>query len=251
MKRSVTANDIVNFTRLDMIYNQIRIIEAKQNQTKYKCLGSGECCHIGLVIPMFECANIAFRLTQQYYLYVEDKNEEYANQWMDDVVTSLKEAMYDDTWKPGGESKRYCAFYKGGCSIYGFRPFVCRSFGTVTPVDNYCPRERNAYGNIDFYSGQPVQKIVKEFQDIIRNYAKDKHENYDMTLYMPLGVLSFLLESEELEKLAKDTDPKFWVGTSGWFNYRVEFTKQHGYSIEELEKAAGEGGKVLAFDPKE
>lgn len=251
MKRSVSVRDIVNFARLDMLYNQVRLIEAKQNQTQYKCLGSGECCHIGLVIPMFECANIAFRLTQQYYLIVEDKGQEQADEWMQGVIASLKEAMYDETWKQGGESKKLCAFYKGGCSIYGFRPMVCRSFGTITPVDNYCPRIRNATGNIDFFSGTPVQKVIKELQDLFRDYAKDKHENYDMTLYMPLGVLSFLISTEELEELAKTTDPKFWVGTSGWFNYRVQYTKLHGYSIEELEKAAGEGGKILAFDPAE
>jgi Fe-S-cluster containining protein len=251
MKRSVSVRDIVNFARLDMLYNQVRLIEAKQNQTQYKCLGSGECCHIGLVIPMFECANIAFRLTQQYYLIVEDKGQEQADEWMQSIIASLKEAMHDETWKQGGESKKLCAFYKGGCSIYGFRPMVCRSFGTITPVDNYCPRIRNVTGNIDFFSGPPVQKVIKELQDLFRDYAKDKHENYDMTLYMPLGVLSFLISTEELEELAKTTDPKFWVGTSGWFNYRVQYTKLHGYSIEELEKAAGEGGKVLAFDPAE
>ena len=98
MKRSVSVRDIVNFARLDMLYNQVRLIEAKQNQTQYKCLGSGECCHIGLVIPMFECANIAFRLTQQYYLIVEDKGQEQADEWMQGVIASLKEAMYDETW---------------------------------------------------------------------------------------------------------------------------------------------------------
>ena len=97
MKRSVTIKDIVNFARLDMIYNQIRIIEAKQNQSPSKCLGSGKCCKIGLVIPMFECANIAYNLTQQYYLTLEDKGEDAAKAWMNDVVESLKGAMYDET----------------------------------------------------------------------------------------------------------------------------------------------------------
>ena len=77
MKRSVTIKDIVNFAQLDMVYNQVRMIEAKQNESKYKCLGSGKCCHIGLVIPMLECANIAFRLNQQYYLHIEDKACEF------------------------------------------------------------------------------------------------------------------------------------------------------------------------------
>lgn len=251
MKRSVTARDIITFAKLDMTYNQIRVIEAKQNETEYKCLGSGKCCHIGLVIPMTECANIAFKINQQYYLYLEDKGEKFAKEWFDGVVNSLKDAMYDDSWKPGGESERYCAFYKGGCTIYGFRPMVCRTFGTITSVDSYCPRIRNAHGEIDHFSGEPVKKIIKQYQDLLKEYAQDKHENYDMTLYMPLGVLSFLLETEELEELAKTTDPKFWVGTSGWFNYRVQYTKLHGYSLVELRKSANAVGKELAFDPEE
>ena len=251
MKRSVTARDISTFAKLDMVYNQVRIIEAKQNETKYKCLGSGKCCHIGLQIPMTECANIAFNLNKQYYLVMEDKGREAADEWFEGIKNSLIDAMYDKTWQHGGESERLCSFYKNGCTIYGFRPMVCRTFGTITSVDNYCPRIRNANGEIDHFAGEPVQKVIKQFQDLLAEYAADKHENYDMTLYMPLGVLSFILESDELEKLAKDTDPKFWVGTSGWFNYRVQYTKLHGYSLVELRKSAEKAGKELAFDAEE
>lgn len=69
MRRSVTGRDITTFAKLDMSYNQVRMLEAQQNETKYKCLGSGNCCNIGLTIHMGECANIAFRLRQQYYLF--------------------------------------------------------------------------------------------------------------------------------------------------------------------------------------
>jgi Fe-S-cluster containining protein len=251
MKRSVTAKDISTFAKLDMVYNQIRVIESRQNETKYKCLGSGKCCHIGLVIPMTECANIAFKLNQEYYLVMENKGKEEADKWIAGIIEALTDAMYDETWQHGGESKRLCAFYKNGCSIYGYRPMVCRTFGTITSVDDYCPRIRNANGEIDHFSGDPVKKIIRSYQDLLAEYAHDKHENYDMTVYMPLGVLSFLLETEELEKLAKDTDPKFWVGTSGWFNYRVQYTKMHGYSLVELKKSAGAAGKELAFDTEE
>lgn len=251
MKRSVTAKDISTFAKLDMVYNQIRVIEAKQNETEYKCLGSGKCCHIGLVVPMTECANIAFKLNQNYYLIMEDKGKEEADAWFEKVVDGLIEAMYDDSWQPGGESKRLCAFYKGGCTIYQYRPMVCRTFGTITTVDDYCPRIRNAHGQIDYFTGEAVKKIVKQYQNLLKEYAEDKHENYDMTVYMPLGVLSFILSSEELEKLSKDTNPKFWSGVSGWFNYRVQYTKEHGYSLVELKKSAESVGKSLSFDPDE
>lgn len=251
MRRSVSLKDITTFAHLDMIYNQIRVLEAQQNATQFKCLGSGECCKIGLVIPMAECAHIAFRINKEFYLKLEDKGEAVANEWLSDVVNSLREAMYDPDWQEGGETKRHCAFYKGGCTIYGFRPMVCRTFGTITNVDDYCPRIRNAENGIDFYGGEPVQKVIKDFQDILKEYASDKDHNYDMTVYMPTGVLSFILPIEELQELFENTDPKFWRGVKGWYNYRVEFTRLHGYDYKFLEQSAEENGVPLVFPDSE
>ena len=254
MRRTVTTKDINGFIKLDMIYNQVRIIEAKQNETEYKCLGSGECCKIGLVIHMGECANIAFRLRQEYYLKLEDKGRKFADEWMEGIVNSLKEAMFDESWVKGGESKRHCAFYKNGCSIYGYRPMVCRTFGTITTVDNYCPRIRNAHGSIDYFSGDGVRKVIQQFQDYLKEYSEDKDNGYNMTVYMPLGVLSFLLDPHELEELEAKTDPKFWKAVEGWYNYRVEFVKIHGYDYDTLEKEAETAGVPLRFpkhDPVE
>ena len=64
---------------------------------------------------------------------------------------------------------------------------------------------------------------------------------------MPLGVLSFLLTDEELIKLRDTTEDKFWNGIIGWFNYRVEFTRIHGYEKEVLEKESEESGIPIAF----
>lgn len=248
MRRSVSSKDITTFAKLNMVYNHIRMIEAQQNKTEFKCLGSGKCCKIGLTVPLAECANIAFNLRQQYYLYLEDKGEEYANEWMESTVDSLKERMYDETWKMGGESEKHCAFYKGGCTIYGYRPMVCRTFGTITTVDEYCPRARNAYGSIDYYSGSPIQGIVKNFQDLLKEYSEGKDPAYDMTVYMPLGVLSFLLTTEELENLQKNTDQKFWMAIDGWFNYRVQYTKEHGHNTEYLTEQAVKVGRKITFN---
>lgn len=248
MKKSVTSRDISTFAKLDMVYNQVRVIEAKQNETKYKCIGSGKCCHIGLVIPMLECANIAFKLNQQYYLTMEDKGKNEADKWFEKIKQSLIEAMYDEDWQPGGETKRLCSFYNNGCTIYGFRPMVCRTFGTITSVDDYCPRIRNANGEIDHFAGEPVQKVIKQYQDLLKEYAQDKHENYDMTVYMPLGVLSFILETDELQDLYDNTDERFWNGVIGWYNYRVQYTRLHGYTMVELKKAAEKDGRELCFE---
>jgi Fe-S-cluster containining protein len=247
MRRSVTKKDISTFAHLDMIYNHIRVLEAQQNTTKFKCLGSGECCKIGLVIPMAECAHIAFRLNKEYYLKLEDLGENAANEWLNSVIQSLKEAMFDEDWQEGGETTRHCAFYKGGCTIYGFRPMVCRTFGTITNVDNYCPRIRNAENGIDFYGGEPVQAIIKEYQSLLKEYASDKDHNYDMTVYMATGVLSFMLPIEELQELHEKTPEKFWKGVKGWYNYRVEFTRLHGYDYNHLLACSEEDGIPLVF----
>lgn len=246
MRRSVSLKDISTFAQLDMVYNQVRVIEARQNETQYKCLGSGECCKIGLVLPMLECANIAFNLRQEYYLHLENKGQEYADQWMESVVNDLKEALKDESWIPGGDTERHCAFYKGGCTIYRFRPLVCRSFGTISTVNDFCPRIRNENGSIDYYGGPPVQRVIKDYQNLIKQYAEENSEN-DLTVYMPLGVLSFLLPVEELKQLKDTTDPKFWNAIMGWFNYRVHFTKEHGYSLDELKEEAAKAGVDLAF----
>lgn len=251
MQRKVALTDIAIFGELDMLYNQVRVLEAKQNETKYKCLGSGKCCKIGITIHMTECANIAYNLNRQYYLHLENKGEQFAKEWFDGIVASLKEAMNDTSWEFGGETEKWCAFYKNGCSIYGYRPMVCRSFGTIAGVDDYCPRIRNVYGNIDFYAGQPVEDLVRQFQFLMKKYSKDKDSNYDVVVYMPLGVLSFLISTEELEELARTTDDKMWRAVQGWYNYRVEYTKVHGLPLPRLKEEAAAAGGVIGFNTNE
>jgi Fe-S-cluster containining protein len=247
MQRRVSISDVAIFGELDMVYNQVRVLEAKQNQTKFKCLGSGGCCKIGLTIPMAECANIAYNINKQYFLYVEDKGEAYAKEWFDGVVASLKEAMNDSSWQFGGETERHCAFYKNGCTIYGYRPLVCRSFGTIVGVDDYCPRIRNAYDTVDYYAGTPVEETVQLFQSLLKRYADGKDSNYDIVVYMPLGVLSFLISTEDLEELSKNTDDKMWRAVQGWYNYRVEYIKLHGLPYPRLKKEAENVGGQIGF----
>jgi len=247
MRRNVSIQDITSFAHLDMIYNQIRVIEAKQNATKYKCLGSGECCRIGLTIPMLECANIAFNIRHEYYLKLESSGEEDATAWLAEIIEKLKKAMHDETWKPGGETKKHCAFYNNGCTIYRFRPLVCRSFGTITTVDDFCPRIRNENGAIDHFGGPAVKRVVEDYQTLLKKYSEDKDQNYNLTVYMPLGVLSFLLSDDELIELRETTDDKFWSGVIGWFNYRVEFTKNHGFGIDRIKQEAEDSGIPIAF----
>jgi hypothetical protein len=124
---------------------------------------------------------------------------------------------------------------------------VCRTFGTITNVDDYCPRIRNAYGQVDHYSGDAVSKVIKQFQDLLQEYGEDKDSTYNSVVYMPLGVLSFLLTSEELTDLAAETEQRFWEGVRGWYNYRLTFTKMHGYDYKELEVFAINNNDKLGF----
>lgn len=232
MNRTVSGKDIYTFAKFDMVYNQLRMLESQQNETKYRCHGSGNCCTIGLTLHMSECANIAFKLRQQYYLYLEDKGNDYASSWMDEIVDSLINAMYDETWEPGGATERKCVFFKGGCTIYGFRPMICRTVGTISTVDDFCPRERNEHGGIDYFTGPAVERIVKGFQDLMKEYAEGKDAGYDVVVYMPLGILSFLLPPEKMVELSETTDSKFWRAAEGWQNYKMHFTQEHGYFRE-------------------
>jgi hypothetical protein len=124
---------------------------------------------------------------------------------------------------------------------------VCRTFGTITPVDDYCPRIRNAHGQVDYYAGDGVARVIKQYQDILAEYASDKDATYNSVVYMPLGVLTFLLTSEELVDLAAETDQKFWEGVRGWYNYRLVFTKMHGYDYDTLHTFAEKDGDQLGF----
>lgn len=252
MAKKVKLSDLAIFAELDMVYNQVRVIEARQNKTQYKCLGSGKCCQIGLILPMMECSHIAFRLNQQFYLYLEDRGEDFARQWFDDVKKSLIEAMDDPNWEWGGPTEgRKCAFYNNGCTIYQFRPLVCRSFGTITHVDEYCPRIRNAHGNIDYFAGKPVKDLVLQYQSLLKRFAKDKDKMFDTVVYMPLGVLSFLLSDDEMVELSKTTDEKMWKAVQGWFNYRVHYLKEHGLTVEQIKKEADAAGVEVAFKVEE
>lgn len=250
MRHSVDTSDIALFGQLDMVYNHLRFVEAEQNKGKFACKGSGQCCKIGLRVHMFECASIAYHIRQEYYLVMEGKGKDAADEFMNGTVDRLVDAMFDESWKEDGSTERFCAFYDNGCTIYGYRPMVCRTFGTVTHVDDFCPRERNEHGHIDYFSGPPIEEAVKAFQDLLKKYSvnKDKNGNYDMVLYMPLGVLSFLMPDEQLNELYQQTDSKFWLSAEGWFNYRVHFTKLYGYDNDVLTKAANEVGQEVVFD---
>ena len=240
-KREIHPPDLHIFNRLDFAYNKIRVFQAKHNETEFRCLNSGKCCNVGLKIHLAECAYIAFRMRQEYYLRMEGEGQESADAWMNTRTDALIDRMYDKSWDPDAQSTDLqCAFWENGCTIYGYRPLVCRAYGTITEVDDFCPRKRNDYNTIEHFAGKSVEDAVQEFQLILKKYAEDNGDSvdYDVIVYMPLGVLSFLLEDVQMEELYQQTDEKIWIGDEGWFNYQSRFTRLHGFKNEFIEAEA-------------
>ena len=82
---------------------------------------------------------------------------------------------------------------------------------------------------------------------MLKKFAEGKDKSFDTVVYMPLGVLSFLLSVEEMIELEKVTDDKMWKAVQGWFNYRVHYVKEHGMTLEDLTQEASEVGGQIAF----
>ena len=251
--REIHPNDLVVFNRLDMAYNKIRVFQAKHNETEFRCINSGRCCKIGLKLHLAECAYIAFRMRQEYYLRMENEGQELADAWMNDRVEALTDRMYDKSWDADEQTTDlHCAFWNDGCTIYGYRPLVCRAYGTITDVDADCPRRRNDYGAIEHFAGKSVEDSVQEFQLILKRYAEDNGNNtdYDVVVYMPLGVLSFLLDEVQMRELYQQTEDKMWSGYEGWFNYQSTFTRLHGFKDDIIETEAKLRGMVVNKEGK-
>lgn len=215
--------DSVDFARLDTVYNQMRVLQAKSNGSEYGCIGSGKCCKIGLTIPMIECAYIAFNTIREYYLIMEGQGEEVANAWMDDTKAMLKQKLFDRSWEVSGATNQHCVWFdkKVGCTIYDYRPFICRAYGVIETVDDFCPRKRMPDGSVSVIRGGSVKKLVEDFRKVIDEWEERRDEH--MTVYMPLGVLNFIATAEELHDLRKATDPKFWYVAD---RYRMHFFRE-------------------------
>jgi Fe-S-cluster containining protein len=253
-KREIHTKDLGTFVSLDMVYNKVRIFQSRHNETEFGCVGSGKCCKVGLKIHMTEAAYIAFRMRQEYYLIMEDRGEASATEWMNGKIDQLLSGMYDDSWDWDEQTvDGHCSFWDDGCTIYGYRPLVCRAYGTLTEVDDFCPRKRNEHNTIEHFAGEGVERVVQEFQLLLKKYGEDNGSNieYDAVVYMPLGVLSFILDETELEELYQQTSDKMWEGFEGWFNYQSRFTRLHGlhedFIMQEakLRGAVDEDGNIL------
>jgi Fe-S-cluster containining protein len=201
------------FAQLGEVHDLLTAYQDEHQKTPYGCMRSGACCQVGLELHMMECEHIAHELVRTR------SPEELAR-----VVRKLQRAFSDEGWNWGSSiGDDMCAFYEDGCTIYPFRPSVCRMYGVVIEVDDFCPRERLADGKSFVYVQKDVDRLIALYYRTLDNYGK-LYPKLDRTVYMPAGVLSFLMEPDAYEALKARTPEKFWKREIG---YRSQFVASY------------------------
>ena len=85
--------EIIHRARLNGVYGVARKLQAHHDRFETRCIGSGNCCRYGLVIPVAECFNIARSLREDYWKLAEDKGLEAADTEWAETVLRLKQYM--------------------------------------------------------------------------------------------------------------------------------------------------------------
>lgn len=209
--------DVIFRARLSGVYGVARKLQALHNNFDTKCIGAGNCCRIGLVIPLVECYNIAKSLREDYWKIAENKGLEDADSWWSTIVGDLQAAM-SRNWNAetgGYDDSSHCVFYKEGCGIYEYRPLICRAYGVFAPVqEGACPRKRLPDGGHELIRDDGVKAMIAEFDNIVGQWGI-QNPDLDFSIYMPAGVLRFILPDEEFQQLMKDHPDKF-MGHKGY-----------------------------------
>lgn len=210
------------FAELKSVHDALQAVQDSHEETEYGCLRSGACCQVGLQLPVMECANIARHLKATRS--TEDLRK---------VVRDLKRAFTDDEWNWASSiGDHMCAFYKDGkgCTIHPIRPSVCRMFGPILEPDDFCPRQRLSNGRGYVFVQPAVDGLVARYYRVLDVYGR-KHKKQDHTVFMPAGVLQFLISPDELAALRAKTPKKFWRRETG---YRTQFKPSYrqGQSVQ-------------------
>lgn len=199
------------FVQLRQVHDLLTAYQDEHNETGYGCQRSGHCCQVGLQLPLMECESIAESLR------AEAKGRPEALRVR---IDALKRAFTDPTWNWASSiGDQYCAFYDDGCTIYEQRPSICRMYGVLLEVDEWCPRERLANGRSFVYVQPDVDRLVKLYYKTLDEYGR-LYPKLDHTMFMPAGILSFLLSADELKKLKASTPKRFWKREKG---YRTQY----------------------------
>lgn len=212
----MAVNTPVTFlAKLESDYAAMRMVQVAHDATDYRCIGSGNCCRIGLRIPLAECANIAVQLRRQHLLLAEREGKAKADSWFNDICARLVQRMADESWQTNGETKEHCAFLGNGCEIYEYRPMVCRAYGTIMPVANSCPRQRQPDGTDYVMHDGHIEDLIYDHEKTVKQFVS-VNKDTDYSVYMPLGVLKYLMSDSEMRKLYEATDARFWTGLPGY-----------------------------------
>lgn len=199
------------FAHLKAAHDQLTEYQDKHAKTGYGCVRSGHCCQVGLQLHYMECEHIANHLKRTY---AHDPDG------LEAVIERLEHAFTDEEWvwssSIGGH---HCAFFEDGCTIYPFRPSICRMYGVVLETDEWCPREKLSNGKSFVYVQKDVDQMVAHYYRTLDAYGR-MFPKLDHTVYMPAGVLYFLLAPKRYEKLKATTPKKFWKREKG---YRTQF----------------------------
>jgi Fe-S-cluster containining protein len=194
--------------KLKGVHDTLTELQDVHNATPYKCHRHGACCVVGLQLHYMECEYIAQNLKAAYK---DDKKG------MEAIVQKLEHAFEDHRWSWAESVGDFtCAFFEDGCSIYPFRPSICRMYGVTIEVDEWCPRKRNEMtGEPYVFAQKETDRLAAEFYRTVDNYGR-LHPQYDYTVFMPRGVLEFLVTPARLAKLKARTDKKFWRRQKGY-----------------------------------
>jgi Fe-S-cluster containining protein len=209
------ARRVELFAQLVGVHDTLTDLQDNHNATPYKCLRHGACCQVGLQIHYMECEHIADNIR------AATKGDPAA---LETIVDRLEHAMTDDTWTWGNSvGDQMCAFFEDGCSIYPFRPSICRMYGVTVEVDEWCPRKRLPSGEPFVFAQMESDRFAAHFYKVLDTYGRLFPEK-DYTVYMPRGVLECLVPKKRLAALRKRTAPKFWKKQKG---YRAQYTPSY------------------------
>ena len=193
------------------VHDALTDMQDDHNETEYKCVRAGNCCKVGLQLHLAECEYIAENLRQMA------GNDPAL---LEPFIERLEHAFEDEAWT-WGESvgDQMCAFFEDGCTVYPFRPGVCRMYGVMLDIDEWCPRKRLASGEPFTYGQVESDALIARFYKILDDYGED-FPHLDYTVYMPHGVLFFLVPAARLEALKARTAKRFWKRQTG---YRTQY----------------------------
>lgn len=207
------AEDLLS--RLDVVYDQLQSLNSRHQATGFGCRMSGVCCKVGLELHGLEIERLARGLEAQF---AEDPARRGR------VLARLVASMHDDAWNATtAQGDMMCALFENGCTVYGFRPLVCRMFGVVLEADKTCPRQRAASGRPLIFAGKDVDALVREYYLLLDTYGR-RFPSKDWTQYMPAALLTRWLPAAELARLKRDTPAKLWRRSRG---YRTQYVPSY------------------------